>query len=173
MPCVRVHARKVNVEGVTVDVPTFVLCAERCADVILIGSPNSPRILSRANAACKERSGDEPSFDRNSSGVKLWSGHLGPSRSVIENLLATLEVAHQPIAHNFGTGIGHKLQIIESTILIKALLDLESAGLVGLPVHDCVVVSRSALEPARRIMEEAAKAITGEVIPLTVSEVYD
>jgi hypothetical protein len=85
-----------------------------------------------------------------------------------EDLIAALETAHRPIAHHFGTGIGHELQFIESTILVKVLLTLIGERVVALPVHDCVVVPRSKVGVARRVMEVVSREVSGSIVPVSV-----
>jgi hypothetical protein len=91
----------------------------------------------------------------------------------IEELLGALEDAHRPIAHHFGTGIGHELQYVESTILVRVLLTLMGERIVALPVHDCVVVGRSKVDAAREVMEAVSKEVAGMPIPVTVEVVED
>lgn len=93
---------------------------------------------------------------------------LYPPGMTIEELIAALERAHRPITHHFGTGIGHKLQFIESTILVKVLLTLTGERIVALPVHDCVVVPRSQVEVARRVMEAVSREVSGSIVPVSV-----
>ena len=63
--------------------------------------------------------------------------------------------------HLFFTGVGHQLQYIESEILVDVLLAMRERGLVGLPVHDAVVVPVSAMDQAREIMLDTFIAHTG------------
>jgi hypothetical protein len=98
--------------------------------------------------------------------------HLFPTNWTIEALVTALEAAHQPIAHYFGTGIGHELQFIESSILVRVLIALRRAGITALPIHDCVIVPCSKVEEAKTIMTKISKAMVGAVIPVTV-EVLD
>lgn len=95
---------------------------------------------------------------------------LFPPDWSINQLIAALTEAHQPIAHYFGSGIGHKLQFHESTILVAALLRLKRAGITALPVHDCVIVPRSKKSEAMMIMEEVTREVVGSIIPITVEE---
>jgi hypothetical protein len=101
-------------------------------------------------------------------GVELYPPHM-----TIAELLNALEAAHHQVAHHFGTGIGHELQFIESTILVKVLLELMGEGIVALPVHDCVVVGRSKVDIARKVMEAVSCEVAGMPIPVTVEVVRD
>jgi hypothetical protein len=96
-------------------------------------------------------------------GVQLYPEHMS-----VGELLKIIENVHRPIAHYFGTGIGHELQFIESQILVRILLELQGAGVVALGVHDCVLVPRSAVSLARETMAAVTTAETGVVIPVTI-----
>jgi len=95
---------------------------------------------------------------------------LFPPDWSIDQLIAALTEAHHHIARHFGSGIGHELQFRESTILVRALLQLKRAGITALPVHDCVIVPRSKKSEAMMIMEEVTRKVLGSVIPITVEE---
>ena len=47
---------------------------------------------------------------------------------------------HPALEDHFFTGIGHRMQFIESQIMVDLLLDLGDKGIVALPVHDAVIV---------------------------------
>ncbi len=59
-------------------------------------------------------------------------------------------------------GIGLELMHTESEILIKALLTLQSKGIVALPIHDCVVVSEDDQEVACKAMLDAFREVSGQ-----------
>jgi hypothetical protein len=98
-------------------------------------------------------------------GVELFP----PAKSIAE-LITALAEAHGPIARHFGSGVGHHLQFLESTILVKVLLHLRRAGIVGLPVHDALIVRRSNAEEAKAKMMELAREVVGMEIPITLEE---
>ncbi|MBI9078236.1 MAG: hypothetical protein JEY79_00665 [Pseudodesulfovibrio sp.] len=58
----------------------------------------------------------------------------------IKSLYEPLVKHHSPIAEFFGSGLGRKLQFIDSEIAMGVLLDLASEGIVALPVHDSFIV---------------------------------
>jgi hypothetical protein len=72
----------------------------------------------------------------------------------VKTLIERLREYHQPIAHYFETGIGHHLQYRESEVIVEVLLRLQDQGIVGLPVHDAVIVPVSAKEETRKVMGE-------------------
>ncbi len=74
--------------------------------------------------------------------------------------------AHPAISHRFGTAVGHEVQFHESCILVDAMLRMIDRGIVGLPIHDCFVVKRSAVSEAKAIMLSAFRdrmGLDGEV----------
>lgn len=78
---------------------------------------------------------------------------------------------HREIAHLFGTGACHGFMFTESCILVDALLQLKAAGVVGLGIHDCVVVPASAREVAAAAMREASRCHAGAPLTFTIEEV--
>ncbi|KGM35310.1 hypothetical protein [Inquilinus limosus] len=64
-----------------------------------------------------------------------WPDH--PGLAVVRTVI---EQEHAPIRPLFYRGIGMEFQALESRIVIAVLLTLRSMGIVGLPVHDCVIV---------------------------------
>ncbi|MBM6592390.1 hypothetical protein [Microvirga pudoricolor] len=79
----------------------------------------------------------------------------------IKTLVERLREFHQPIANYFETGIGHHLQYRESEIMVEVLLRLQAKEVVGLPIHDAVIVPASAEKITREVMEEVFLARTG------------
>ncbi|WP_158881343.1 hypothetical protein [Rhodanobacter sp. L36] len=74
-----------------------------------------------------------------------------------------IQARHAPIAHLFGTGFGMTGFFIESQVIVKSLLELMDMGIVALPVHDCVVVPRSAALAARDVLLKTFTEVTGAV----------
>lgn len=56
---------------------------------------------------------------------------------------------------------GHRLQFLESEIMMRILRGCKSEGIVALPVFDCVVVKTAMSFPAQVIMKREFKAETG------------
>jgi hypothetical protein len=54
-----------------------------------------------------------------------------------------IETKHAAIASAFYRGIGHRTQVTESEIVLAAMAKLRKAGVVALPVHDCIYVAAS------------------------------
>jgi hypothetical protein len=94
------------------------------------------------------------------------SKDLLPSLS-IAHLVHKIIQSHGPIAQFFHTGIGHRVQFMESEIMMRVLLELMSKGVVCLPIHDGAIIPRSAHELARQVMGDKAEEVTGIRIPVS------
>jgi Sel1 repeat len=73
----------------------------------------------------------------------------------LRDAIALVPQVHAPIAKLFGTGIGFKLMLTESEILIRALGHFAHKGITALPLHDSVLVAKSDATVAEEIMAEA------------------
>jgi hypothetical protein len=75
---------------------------------------------------------------------------------------------HAPIAHLFGTSVGHFLQFVESQIIVKALLHTYRMDVVTLPIHDCLITRAQDVEFARTAMQLASREVVGHSLPVEV-----
>ena len=57
--------------------------------------------------------------------------------------------------------IGHRLQFLESEIMMAVLRKCRDRSIVALPVFDCVVARASAMEIVERIMQSSSREIAG------------
>jgi hypothetical protein len=89
------------------------------------------------------------------------SKHLLPRSLKIDQIVSLIKQAHPALAHLLGTDIGHKVQFIESEIMVQVILELKAKGIVVLPVHDCVLVPASAKAKAQTVMLEVFRDRTG------------
>lgn len=102
----------------------------------------------------------------NSTSSQDWSvpkkvQKLYPYRENTErHLLADIYSFHKPIAHLFGGQYGMKFMFLESEILIDVLLELNSKGIVALPIHDCILVKESTQKTAEEVMLRVFKQHT-------------
>ena len=86
---------------------------------------------------------------------------LYPYRENIgQKLINDIHLFHKPIAQLFGGQHGMKFMFMESEILIDALLELNSQGIVALPFHDGLLVKPSQQEVAKRVMLKVFKQHT-------------
>jgi hypothetical protein len=77
---------------------------------------------------------------------------------------------HKPLHPLFYAGIGMTIQCSEGNILVRTLLALIEHKVVALPVYDCLVVPRSAIEVTERVMLECFKSIAGVAGNVAVKE---
>ncbi len=68
---------------------------------------------------------------------------------------------HKPVQHAFYAGKGMYLSYQESRILISVLKRLHEQGIVGLPIHDAVIVAEHHKDQTKQVMLEAFKELTG------------
>jgi hypothetical protein len=89
------------------------------------------------------------------------SSQFGKGTKLVD-ALSLIRHVHAPIAHLFGTGVGFRLMLIESEILIQALGHFAHNGITALPLHDSVLVAVSEVEAAKGIMAEAFAVYTAD-----------
>ena len=68
---------------------------------------------------------------------------------------------HEPIFHLLNSQIGHKIQRIESDIIVKSLLMAMDEDIPALPVHDALLFPKNKKQEGIRIMTTAFKEVTG------------
>jgi hypothetical protein len=98
----------------------------------------------------------------------MGSAEMLPKGISASDLIAAIERTHRTIAPLFGRGIGFELMNTESTMMVAVLLRLRPLGIVGLPVHDAVIVARSDVDAAAGVMMMVAEDVTGHCLPVTV-----
>lgn len=84
-----------------------------------------------------------------------------------KTLKAAILASYPSLGPAFAEGAGDRLMLRESQIMVRLLLSLSEAGLVGLPVHDALIVPRS---QALRIAEQMGTIslyLAGASIPVT------
>ncbi|MBI9078235.1 MAG: hypothetical protein JEY79_00660 [Pseudodesulfovibrio sp.] len=70
----------------------------------------------------------------------------------VRDIANKMKKYHAPIADYFGTGLGLKLQHMDSEIARDILIDLKDAGIICLPVHESFIVARQHEDKLRRLM---------------------
>lgn len=73
---------------------------------------------------------------------------------------------HPALRSSFESGVGLRLMFLESEILVGALLRLADQGVTALPMHDGLMVARSAENVARAAMAEGCLAVLGRELPI-------
>ena len=81
--------------------------------------------------------------------------------------MKAVEAAHPDMVAMFNRGIGHGLQFTESRIMVDVLLRLMTEGIVALPIHDSIIVPRSAAARAQLVMERTFAEVVG--VPAVVN----
>ena len=79
----------------------------------------------------------------------------------IQKVMDAIRAAHVPVAHLFGTGIGHRLMNLEAGLLRLIILRTFAKGIPCLPVHDCLIVPSSQRRIVARVMIQAFRDFTG------------
>jgi hypothetical protein len=77
------------------------------------------------------------------------------------SLVEMFRNAHQPIAKHLFSDAGIWLQNLDSHIMNGILIRLMGAGILGLPVHDSVIIQREHEEVLREIMMREYEAVMG------------
>lgn len=95
---------------------------------------------------------------------------LFPKGVTVDSVLTSIEKVHDPVREHFYSGIGHRLQFIESQILVRVLLLLKEEGVVALPIHDAVLVPSSSTELSREAMIKVFEDFTGAKAQVTVED---
>ena len=70
----------------------------------------------------------------------------------MDEVMKAIEATHPALKEYFFTGIGHHAQFRESEILVDVLLELKKRDIIGLPIHDAVVVAAFKRGEVRDIM---------------------
>jgi hypothetical protein len=90
-----------------------------------------------------------------------------PPKMTVRDLVERVH-QHLPDLTSFlGTGIGYAFMRTESDISVKAFLKLAtSRGIVGLPLHDAMLVARSKAPEVKAVMEETGLEVAGVPLPV-------
>ena len=78
----------------------------------------------------------------------------------VADVVEVIEEKHPLIRAYFHRGIGHDIQFTESQIIVEVLLRLKTADVVGLPIHDAVMVPASKASLATDVMLDVFKTHT-------------
>jgi hypothetical protein len=96
--------------------------------------------------------------------LRNWPRELSsafPKGTKLQDAIAAIVERHAPIAHLFGTGVGFKLMLLESEMLIEVMLRLYSQKVTALPLHDSVLIAASEVALAEEAMETAFSKWSG------------
>lgn len=90
-------------------------------------------------------------------------------KTKIRDLCNSIVARHPLIADAFYKGLGHTTQYLESQIMVQVLLRLKERGVVGLQIHDGILVPASSVDMVSRILVDTAQEIAGSPIPVSIS----
>lgn len=90
-------------------------------------------------------------------GVRKEFSEMVSVRKVMDKVIE----AHPALGDHFFTGIGHRMQFIESQIMVDLLLDFRDKGIVALPVHDAVIVPGCSISEVKERMLSIFQEHTG------------
>lgn len=94
-----------------------------------------------------------------------------PARSTMPKVREAITSRHPDLAPLFGSTIGFDLMYAESLILIEVLKALKAIGVVGLGLHDAVMVPNSQATKAKNIMEASSRKVSGMEIPVEIKPI--
>ncbi|MEM7430682.1 MAG: hypothetical protein AAF351_01960 [Pseudomonadota bacterium] len=77
------------------------------------------------------------------------------------DIVEAVKAHHPALADYWWTDIGHRIQRIESDIIVECLLQCIDRDIVALQVHDALIIPRSAEATVRKIMVETFERIAG------------
>lgn len=100
---------------------------------------------------------------------------LFPKGTKLQDALTLVRHVHAPIAKLFGTGVGYKLMLMESEILIQALDAFAHRGITALQLYDSVLVAESDAKAAEGIMAHAFAFFADDArakLKVTLSDEY-
>lgn len=92
---------------------------------------------------------------------------LPPDWTVARTKAAILKL-HPALRDCFGVGLGFSLMHTESVILVHALEEMRARGIVGLGLHDGLLLPRSRAHEGRAVMEDVARVITSQRLPVVL-----
>ena len=93
---------------------------------------------------------------------------LLPPKVSIAEVRDAIIARHPDLQPLFGTKVGFKLMFQESQVLLRALALLMGQGIVGLPLHDGLMVAESCADQTCKAMTQASKEVTGFALPVEI-----
>lgn len=90
-----------------------------------------------------------------------------PERWKVAEMRRAILVHHPHLRPLFGQEVGHSLMHLESRIMMAVLEELTSRRIIGLGLHDGLVVPSSRASEVGRIMRDTALDITSATLPVS------
>lgn len=92
-----------------------------------------------------------------------WNQGIELTKDEALHMLNKLKNKHKPISEFFASGVGGKLQRIDSDIAESIMLRLIDKNIVSLPIHDSFIVQKEHSEDLHQAMIEEAQNISGQI----------
>jgi hypothetical protein len=94
---------------------------------------------------------------------------LEDERQALRGAISAVHRKHAAIAEHLPSEIGRKVQKIEADIVVQSLWRLGHRGIVGLPVHDAILVRADHADVAAEVMGQVFHEISGTTAALKVT----
>jgi hypothetical protein len=85
-----------------------------------------------------------------------------PAGVKLSKVCRDIEHHHAPIAHRFYCRSGMEVMRMESDIIVGVMLGLRELGIVGLPIHDAVLVREDQADLVEEVMQAVFTQHTGQ-----------
>ncbi|MFM0347665.1 hypothetical protein [Paraburkholderia sp. RL17-347-BIC-D] len=125
-----------------------------------------------------------PGYERHRSGIKQVFGAMThaarkfnrlddldmsslPAGVKLTEVCRDIERHHAPIADRFYCRSGMEAMRTESDIIVAVMLELRQRGIVGLPIHDAVLVSEDQADQAEEVMLAMFTQHTGNTVAVS------
>lgn len=95
----------------------------------------------------------------------LEAGAL-PAGASLSRVCRDIEAYHAPIAHRFYCRSGMEAMRTESDIIVGVMLELTALGIVGLPIHDAVLVMEDEADSVEDVMRSVFIQHTGNSVAI-------
>jgi len=87
----------------------------------------------------------------------------------IQDVTQAIKERHKTIRSLFYSGIGHRLQYLESSILVEVILALANQGIPCLPIHDAILCRESDKEIVKGTMKQVSLDHTGYELEVSIT----
>jgi hypothetical protein len=96
-----------------------------------------------------------------------------PAGWTVKKAKLAILARHPVLAEAFGRGIGYRLMHRESEVLLAVLEELRRRNIIGLGLHDGLLVPSARATEAQRVMEDVAEVTTGYKLSVTLKLLDD
>ncbi|MEK6355102.1 MAG: hypothetical protein V4796_18015 [Burkholderia cenocepacia] len=93
-----------------------------------------------------------------------------PAGAKLSKVCRDIETYHAPIAHRFYCRSGMEAMRMESDIIVDVMLELKEMGVVGLPIHDAVLVREDEADLVENVMRSIFTRHTGNSVAVSREE---